>query len=118
MLVTEPLDAAHLVLGIAKAGAVSVNINPRLAVPEIAHILNDSGARMLVFDRELSSVLAKVAEVAHLPDVADFTHSQFIEFIEEIPRNASGKVLKTVLRDRFGSRRLLPAVLTTIPSSR
>jgi acyl-CoA synthetase (AMP-forming)/AMP-acid ligase II len=75
MLVTDPVDATHLVFGIAKARAVSVNINPRLAVPEIAHILSDSGARLLVVDEELRSLMAKVAAVSDLPEVAVATHS-------------------------------------------
>ena len=93
MLVTDPLDATHLVFGVAKARAVSVNINPRLAVPEIAHILSDSGAHMLVFDRDLSSVAAKIAQVTHLPEVAVLTHSEFNLPLDELSGTASASSL-------------------------
>lgn len=84
MLVNDPLDATHLIFGVAKARAVSVNINPRFAVPEIAHILSDSGARMLVFDHELSPVVSKVAQVTHLHEVAVLTDSGFSLPLDEL----------------------------------
>jgi long-chain acyl-CoA synthetase len=37
----------QVVFGCAKAGAVSVGINWRLAPPEVAYIVNDSGAEIL-----------------------------------------------------------------------
>ncbi len=33
--------------------------------------------------------------------LARFKHPQSVEFVDEIPRNASGKILKRVLRDKF-----------------
>jgi len=41
-------------VGAAKIGAITAGINPRLAQPEIDHVLDDSGARVLVTDRPLS----------------------------------------------------------------
>jgi acyl-CoA synthetase (AMP-forming)/AMP-acid ligase II len=39
-----------------RLGAIIVPINTRLAAPEVAHILEDSGARVLVFDPELEAL--------------------------------------------------------------
>ena len=39
-----------------RLGAIVVPINTRLAAPEVAHILQDSGARVLVFDPELGAL--------------------------------------------------------------
>ncbi|RJP66721.1 MAG: long-chain-fatty-acid--CoA ligase [Candidatus Abyssobacteria bacterium SURF_17] len=44
----------ELSLALAKIGAVLVPLNYRLAPPELAHILNDSSARVLVYSHELS----------------------------------------------------------------
>jgi long-chain acyl-CoA synthetase len=64
MLLADPADAIHLVFGAARANAVSVNINARLAPPEIAHILSDCEARLLVVDRQHAALLARVRELA------------------------------------------------------
>jgi acyl-CoA synthetase (AMP-forming)/AMP-acid ligase II len=48
---------------------------------------------------------------AHL---AEFKVPQSIEFVAELPRNASGKVLKAMLRERFGKRAGVPAVFSSV----
>lgn len=42
-------------LGIAKIGSVTVGINPRMASPEIDHILDASSARALITDRSMAA---------------------------------------------------------------
>jgi long-chain acyl-CoA synthetase len=70
MLIRDPLDATLLVFGVAKVKAVSVNVNPRLAAPEIGHILSDSGASLLFLDDELDPLVRRAAEAfGHLPPV-------------------------------------------------
>ena len=40
----------QVLFGAAQLGAVFVPVNTRLAPPEIAHVLRDSGARVLIHD--------------------------------------------------------------------
>jgi acyl-CoA synthetase (AMP-forming)/AMP-acid ligase II len=50
----------EIVFGLAKAGLVAVPINIRLSPPEIAHILNDSGARAGILHSDQAGVAAEV----------------------------------------------------------
>jgi len=52
---TPPLLEAHF--AVPAAGGVLVAINTRLSAAEIAYILEDSGARLLVVDRELEHLV-------------------------------------------------------------
>lgn len=55
--------------GSAQLGAVFVPVNTRLAPPEIAHVLTDSGARVLVHGPRFTELVAEAAEgsgVVHL----------------------------------------------------
>jgi acyl-CoA synthetase (AMP-forming)/AMP-acid ligase II len=49
------LEYPEIACGLAKAGLVSVPINPRLAAPEISYILGHSQARAAILDEELRS---------------------------------------------------------------
>jgi fatty-acyl-CoA synthase len=51
----------------ARLGAMLVTLNWRLAVAEQLYILSDSGAKVLVVDKEFSAVIAQLAR--HLPDI-------------------------------------------------
>ena len=46
----------EVLFGAARAGVVFVPVNTRLAAPEVAYILDDSGARLLVHDERLAAV--------------------------------------------------------------
>jgi fatty-acyl-CoA synthase len=50
------------VLALAKLGAVLVPLNYRLAPPELEYILNDSGARMLVYGHEFSHICEALSQ--------------------------------------------------------
>ena len=52
----------QVVLGCAKAGAVSVGINWRLAPPEVAYVLNDSRARVLFIGPEFLALAEQVVD--------------------------------------------------------
>lgn len=59
----------QVLFGAAQLGAVFVPINTRLAPPEIAHVLADSGARVLIHDPEFADRVAggvAAARVAHV----------------------------------------------------
>src|SRR5436305_49977 len=56
---SAPMLEAHF--GVPAAGGILVAINNRLAGPEVGHILEHSGARFLLLDAELESVVARVA---------------------------------------------------------
>ena len=51
----------------ARLGAMLVTLNWRLAVPEQLYILSDSGAKVLVVDKEFSAVVEQLAQ--RLPDI-------------------------------------------------
>lgn len=59
----------EVLFGVVQLGAVFVPINTRLAPPEIAHVLADSGARMLIHDPEFTERVqpgVTVARIDHL----------------------------------------------------
>jgi fatty-acyl-CoA synthase len=51
----------EVLFGAARAGVVFVPVNTRLAAPEVAFILADSGARLLVHDERLATVATEAA---------------------------------------------------------
>ncbi len=55
--------------GILTAGAVVTQVNPMLVGRELTHILNDSGARVLVIYKDLLPVLEKVQDSLSLEKV-------------------------------------------------
>ena len=68
LVAKNSIDVSILYLAASKAGVVPVPLNYRLAPPEWAFILNDSGARLLLTDREfvpgLSTITADVKTLA------------------------------------------------------
>ena len=56
---SAPMLEAHF--GVPAAGGVLVAVNHRLASPEIGHILGHSGARFLLLDAELESLVTPLA---------------------------------------------------------
>ncbi|MEP7112889.1 MAG: long-chain-fatty-acid--CoA ligase [Ilumatobacteraceae bacterium] len=54
--------------GLPAAGIVLVPMNTRLAPAELAHIVQHSGARILITDRDASGLEALVEHVIHIPD--------------------------------------------------
>ena len=62
-------DFLRVLFGAAQLGAVFVPLNTRLAAPELAYMLADSGARLLIHDPEFAERLAPgiaSARVAHV----------------------------------------------------
>lgn len=59
-------DFLAVLFGTVQLGAVFVPVNTRLAPPEIAHVLTDSGARVLIYDPEFADrVDASASPVPH-----------------------------------------------------
>jgi fatty-acyl-CoA synthase len=58
----------EVLFGAARDGVVFVPVNTRLAAPEVAHILADSGAKLLVHDDRCATVATEAA--ADLPRIA------------------------------------------------
>ncbi len=59
----------QVLFGTVQRGAVFVPVNTRLAGPEIAHVLSDSGARIVIFEPEFAArveVAVQEAAVEHL----------------------------------------------------
>jgi len=62
-------DFLQVLFGAAQIGAVFVPVNTRLAPPEIAHVLTDSGARVLIHDPEFAIRVTDgvaAARIAHV----------------------------------------------------
>src|SRR4051812_12403835 len=55
-------EYVEVLLGIAKAGAVLVPVSYLDGPQQLAHVLNDSGARLLVFDPSVAETVAVVSE--------------------------------------------------------
>ena len=53
----------QVLFGAAQLGAVFVPINTRLAPPEVAHVLGDSGARVLIHDPALAPRIGAAADL-------------------------------------------------------
>lgn len=54
----------EVLFGAARLGAVFVPVNTRLAPPEIAHVLSDCGARVLIHDPEFTERVAAAVSAA------------------------------------------------------
>jgi fatty-acyl-CoA synthase len=67
ILAANHADYLVLLYACARLGAMLVTLNWRLAIPEQLFILSDSGAKVLVVDREFSAVVSQLA--AALPDI-------------------------------------------------
>src|SRR5690242_3083478 len=52
----------ELLFGVAKANAVMVSVNWRLAPPEVLHIVNDAEAEILVVGEEYFPVIEKIRD--------------------------------------------------------
>ena len=46
-------------MGIVKAGAIAITLNPRLSAPEVAYILADATPRAIILESETRAVLAR-----------------------------------------------------------
>ena len=82
-----------------RCGAIVVPVNPASAAPEIAYLLEDSGATVFAFDP------ADGASIT-LDDVRAFLRDRLTRYkiphdviTGTIPRNPSGKILKHKLRE-------------------
>ncbi|RZT79301.1 fatty-acyl-CoA synthase [Micromonospora violae] len=58
-----------VMFGAAQVGAVFVPVNTRLAAPEIAHVLTDCGARVLIHDPDFAVPVAAATATARTPHV-------------------------------------------------
>lgn len=66
----------QVMFGAMQLGAVFVPVNTRLAAPEIAHVLTDSGTRALIHDPEFADRVAPAVEaggIAHRIETGDGT---------------------------------------------
>ena len=97
----EFIAASHAA---SRLGAIVVPINTRLAPPEVAHILSDSGSIMLALGSEESPLATSCAALC--PDVlfvslgrsANHKIPRVIIF-GPVPRNSTGKLQKQLLRE-------------------
>lgn len=82
ILAANHSDYLVLLYACARLGAMLVTLNWRLAVAEQLYILSDSGAKVLVVDKEFSAVVAQLSQ--HLPDIKvvglDYTTENELSF--------------------------------------
>jgi fatty-acyl-CoA synthase len=70
-----PMLEGHF--GVPLAGAILVAINTRLSPPEVAYILDHSGAKVLVVDTELAPLVA--------PSLGDLPALKLVVSVEDVP---------------------------------
>jgi acyl-CoA synthetase (AMP-forming)/AMP-acid ligase II len=80
---SAPMLEAHF--GVPAAGGILVAINNRLAKPEVAYILKHSGARFLLLDTELESLVPSLAEITVIRCDGDDAESPFERFLAAAP---------------------------------
>jgi len=61
----------QVLFGAVQLGAVFVPVNTRLAPPEIAHVLGDSGSRVLIYDAELAPRIEQALAQHDVPHVIE-----------------------------------------------
>lgn len=64
-LLKNGIEFIETYYAIAKMGAIMVPVNWRLVANEITYILNDSGAKALVYDAEFDSTVEEIAAANH-----------------------------------------------------
>jgi long-chain acyl-CoA synthetase len=67
---SSSIEAAQLLLASFRAGLIAVPVNVRLKPPEIAYVLEHSGARLCFSEPELSTRVKEIEVVSELPPVA------------------------------------------------
>ncbi|MFD0691930.1 type I polyketide synthase [Actinomadura fibrosa] len=67
ILLGNRVEMVESYLALVRAGAVGVPVNPRVTEPELAYLLDDSGARLVITDPAHAEPLARV--LAGRPDV-------------------------------------------------
>ncbi|MDQ6807456.1 MAG: acyl--CoA ligase family protein [Actinomycetota bacterium] len=92
---SSPMLEAHF--GVPAAGGILVAINNRLATPEVAYILEHSGARFLVLDAELEPLVAPLA-LSHVT-VIRCDHGDPEGQYEQFLTSASGEMPDSCLED-------------------
>jgi fatty-acyl-CoA synthase len=80
---SAPMLEAHF--GVPAAGGILVAINNRLAKPEVAYILKHSGARFLLLDAELESLVPPLAEITAIRCEDGDAESPFERFLAAAP---------------------------------
>src|SRR5262245_54703686 len=76
MLLGNRVEFATTLLSILRLGAIAVPMGTRLQKPEIAYILGQCGARVLVHESSLASKVPSPAEVPCLEHLIDAKHAE------------------------------------------
>ena len=91
LLLMNGVEFTASFFAIAKIGAIVVPLNWRLVADELAFILGDSGATVLIFDEELRSMVADLHRrgpdpTAAIQPVVSFETARLISEAETIKR--------------------------------
>jgi acyl-CoA synthetase (AMP-forming)/AMP-acid ligase II len=68
-MLEDRCEAVEVYAGIALAGCVAVHVNARHTAPELAHVLTDSGARLLVHTPGVTAVVAAATAAAPVASI-------------------------------------------------
>src|ERR1700687_4212514 len=88
LLLGNRIEFVLAVLGAAHLGLVTVLLSTRQQKPEIAYVLSDCGAKLLIYEAKLSDRLPDardVPELMHLVSVDDGSASQFSGLLRNEP---------------------------------
>jgi fatty-acyl-CoA synthase len=94
----------------ANLGAIMVPLNYRFAGPELVYAINHSVVRTVFADSAHTAVVPKLGASIDLEELREYAGQRIgryklprrLELVDVLPRNATGKVLKTELRKVFG----------------
>jgi long-chain acyl-CoA synthetase len=88
LLLGNRIEFVLAMFGAAHLGLVTVLLSPRQQKPEIAYVLSDCGAKLLIHEAKLSDRLPDardVPELMHLVSVDDGSSSQFLGLLDNEP---------------------------------
>lgn len=95
------LEWAAAAIGVLKAGAVLVPLNPRLVGPELSKIVTAAGASMIVHEAAFEPVLKEVVaagaslETLGLDAIADLREGDVSDFVVDVDPEAPAMVIFT-----------------------
>ena len=112
-----------LYYGVSAGGYVLVPLNFRLADPESAYQINDSGTQIVIMGPEFEEIISRIKSslktVKHFvytgekspfvgallkscgKQIAYFKTPKSIDFVNSLPKSGAGKILKRTLKDNY-----------------
>ena len=75
---------------VLRLGAIFVPVNPALAPPEVAHVVSDSGATVLLFDPALAATVVAARDGGQVDGVREFVALEALPGFPDLPALVAG----------------------------